>query len=133
MWNLEAYNNGWGLLWWKKWFSNYLESEISAFEEIIKIERKKPVNKNLSVKDFSSKIWNIRESEKIKIEINSKYLILKKLALQDDNINKTLINRMIKMHLNISEWINTLHKTCEISVKVCNEQKQWLWYCKKCD
>ena len=132
MWNLDAYNKNWEILWGKDWFLNSLQSQINGFEEIIKIERKKSVNRNLSVKDFDSKIWNIRESEKIKIEINSKYLILKKLAEQDDNTNKTLINRMIKMHLNISEWINTLNKSCEISVKVCREQKKWEWDCGQC-
>jgi hypothetical protein len=132
MWNLEAYNNGWGLLWWKEWFSDYLESEISAFEEIIKIERKKPVNKNLSVKDFNSKIWIIRETERIQIDINSIYSNLKNVALQKDISTETLINRMLKMHLSLSEGINILNKSCEISVKVCNSQKTWLWYCGQC-
>jgi hypothetical protein len=39
---------------------------------------------------------------------------------------------MVKMHLNISEWINIFNKTCEISVKVCNEQVKDKWDCGKC-
>lgn len=134
LWNLDAYNTNWTLLWWKQWFLNSIKDQINEFEETLKIEKSRMVKLWwISAKDFESKVWIVRESEKVKIDINSTYSKLKELSLQDDITNDTLANRMIKMHLNLSEAINRLNKTCKVSIKVCNSQKKWEWDCGKCN
>jgi hypothetical protein len=65
--------------------------------------KKEPSFRKISARDFNSKILSTKKTEKIKIEITSKYKLLKESAKKDDNISDTLVNRMVKMHLNISE------------------------------
>jgi hypothetical protein len=65
--------------------------------------KKEPSLRKISVRDFNSKVLNTEKTDRIKIEIISKYKLLKESAKKDDDISDTLVNRMVKMHLNISE------------------------------
>ncbi len=137
MWNLEAYNNSWTLLGWKYWFLNSIKEQINEFNETIKLDF---LTSNSdwwtkwykSTKDILDKIWKINEEEDVLISINSEYQKLKEISLNDDNSDDTLINRMINIHLRLTEWINIMNKSCEVSVKVCNSQKRWEWDCGQC-
>lgn len=135
MWNLDEYNKNWQIIAWEDWFINSLQSQIDEFEESLKLTENSDnfAEKWISSIDFQKKIWKFKDIERNKIEINSEYNRLKKISFKDDTENDILINRIIEMHLNISAWINTLNKTCEISVKICNQQKKWEWNCWKCD
>jgi hypothetical protein len=136
LWNLDYYNKNWNRKWLKDQYQSYINlvgDESREFNETIKgLQKQISENKWISAKDFESKLLSIRWTEQVKISINLLYGKLKESSLQDDNINETLINRMVKMHINISEWINTLNKTCKVSVRVCNSQKKGQWDCGKC-
>ncbi len=133
MGNLEAYNENWELLWAKQWFLDSIQEQINEFEKTLE-EQREAIAKKWWIKaaEFEKKVWVVKSAQQIKIDINSNYIKLKELSLKDDKANDTLTNRMIKMHLNLSEGINTLTKTCKISVKVCQSQKKGQWDCGKC-
>ena len=136
MWNLEAYNKNWSLLWWEEWFFNSLKKQADELDQVVK-ELEKKVDRSLdtyiSVKDFDSKTLIIKKTEDIKISINSIYAILKEASLENDETVWNLKGQMEKMHINLSQWINSLVDTCQISVKVCESQKKWLTPCWKCN
>lgn len=139
--NLDAYNNSedgeFPFLWWEQWFFNSLKIQIDEFEETL--EKKfpwykswEPTSNIVSVKNISNEITKLKEIKRTEIDINSQYNKLKSLALTEDTSNDIFINRMIDAHLSISEMINSLNKTCKISLKVCNSQKKWEWDCGEC-
>lgn len=51
------------------------------------------------------------------------------IAAQDTNSDK-LQGRIIQMHIDLSQAINTLDKTIPFAQKVCNDQDRWNWRCK---
>ena len=131
--NLDAYNKNWVLLEWEYWFLNSLREQIESFEETIKIDFPEYTTDIVkSSSEFAKKVVKIKNQEKHLITINSEYRSLKNIWIDDDISDNILIDRMIKMHLHISDMINTLNKTCPIAVKVCNSQKIWQWDCWQC-
>lgn len=132
LWNLEAYNNNWIILWWKYWFRNSLLEEIDWFQEVIDKEFKKKWATYISSNIISDNDINLNLTEDVSIHIDSIYGQLKNLTYYSNKEEDDLINRIIDIHLYLSDGINTLNKTCEISVKTCNEQKSWEWNCGQC-
>jgi len=137
MWNLEAYNNSWTwkitLLWWKKWFINSIQKQVDDFKETIDYQFKKENKEVIPFNYVSFKKENLKNDEEILNWVNSLYKQLKNLSLEDNNEEDILIDRIINMHLSLSESINTLNKTCKVSIKTCNEQKRWEWDCGQCN
>lgn len=137
MWNLDAYNNSWTwkitLLWWKKWFQNSIQKQVDDFKETIKYQFKKENKKVIPFDYVSFKKENLKNDEEILNWVNSLYKQLKNLSLEDNNEEDILIDRIINIHLSLSESINTLNKTCKVSIKTCNEQKSWEWDCGQCN
>ena len=136
MWNLEAYNKNGSILWWEEWFLNSLKKQADELNQVLE-EMNKKIDRSwktsISVKDFDSKTFVIKKTEDIKISINSIYGILKEASLENDETVWNLKGQMEKMHVNLSQWINSLVDTCQISVKVCESQKKWLTPCWKCN
>ena len=135
--NLDAYNKDWTILGWKYGALNSLKEQVTAFEEAIRIEFPEYEsgwvwNTNKSSKIIMDKIWKIKTQEKKILTINYEYSKLKEISFSDDKSDTILIDRMIDIHLSISDMVNTLNKTCEIAVKVCNSQKRWQWDCGQC-
>ena len=139
--NLEAYNNSksweFPFIQWKQWFFNSLQLQINEFEEAL--ENKFPWYKNwtaeskeIAAKDIPKEIRKLKTTQEIYIDINSQYNKLKWLTIIEDTNADQLLNRMIDVHISLSEMINTTNKTCAISVSVCNSQKRWEWDCGQC-
>ncbi len=121
----------------KQWFFDSIQLHINYFDEAI--EKKFPWYKkwnpsweNISTQDIESEINKLKKNQKKEINLNSQYSKLRSLSVKENTSNDILINKMINIHISISEMINTLNKTCEISVKVCNSQKRWQWDCGQC-
>ena len=132
--NNETYNSDWTLLSWDFWFLNSIKNQINAFDETIKSQFPDlSSDTHKATKEILNKIWKVRDEEKEILTINSEYLNLKNISLNDDISNDTYINRLINIHLSLSEIINTLNKTCEIALIVCNSQKKWEWDCWSCN
>jgi len=126
--NRVNFNISWS---WKD-FLNTLSTQVNTFKETVNKEYKEKKTKYLSVTDFSSKKENLKSTEEIIISINSRYGQLKEMALEKNEDDEILVNKVIKLHLNISESINILKKTCKIALKTCNQQKRWEWDCWTC-
>ena len=61
------------------------------------------------------------------------YSKLKSTWAQSEINWNNLETRIINIHTNLSDVINTLEKTCKISVEICNSQATWLWSCWDCN
>lgn len=113
----------------KKFMNEYqrIKQEFSAdFFENYKKE-KLPVNNFLKTQWNSTNIKNI---EKIIREIyteNSKFFAISESTW--DNLRSKLID----IHLELSNAINTLKNTCPLAVKICKEQDSWAWQCWDCN
>ena len=137
IWNLEAFNSSWTILWWKAWFFNSMQLQLNDFEEALEkkfpwYKKWNPQNNIIPTASIEKEITKLKNIKKTEINIFSDYEKLKNLALEENTNNDILLNRMIDMHLSISRMINILNKTCPIAVKVCNDQKRWLWDCGQC-
>lgn len=72
---------------------------------------------------------NITSASLIMQEIDSNYEKQVPFLSAQDTTSEKLFNRLITMHVDLSEAINILDKTIKISEKVCNDQDQWNWKC----
>lgn len=141
--SLDKYNNDW---WFKNnnFFTNSFESTKKKFQnEFQRIKQEvsadflenyaKKSKENLPVNTLTKVQWN---STKIKLveerireiyNANNTYFSNSEVAWL--NVN----SRLIKIHTELSNSINTLKETCKIAVKVCNEQDSWSWKCWDCN
>jgi dolichyl-phosphate-mannose--protein O-mannosyl transferase len=51
-------------------------------------------------------------------------------AQEQDISTQNFQSKIIEMHYNISQMVNSLDKTKEIAEKVCNSQATWEWNCE---
>lgn len=133
MWNLEAFNSSWVILWWKHGILNSMKMQIDEFQKTIDIEFKENNKKSIPISYLSTKSENLKNNEEILVSIRALYNESKTYSKVDNKTEDKLINRIIDMHISLSQSINTLNKTCDISVKTCNSQKAWQWDCWNCN
>lgn len=103
-------------------------------------------SENISQNFFSSKwnpsdkkeipvndIWKvddkISKSQDIKQKIDELYNLESPFAQQENISDENLMWRIIKIHFNIVQGINTLDKATPVAEKVCNMQDSWEWRC----
>lgn len=142
LWNLEKYNKNW---WYSK-ENNFISNTYRYLWEVIKEEVAKF---NINVIDKFNNMWGdektktitsiLSDWEKVKVNMNIANSVsqiynseLPYMELWDKN-SILIRTDIINMHNNLNNWINTLKKTCEISVKICNDQDSWNWLCWSCN
>lgn len=89
-------------------------------------------NKNIDIKYITKWITNSENTIRIKELIDSQYATLANPASESEYNISSLLSRMAKIHIEISNSIDTLNETCEDALKVCKEQAVWLGNCGTC-
>lgn len=138
---LDRYNIEW-------WFSENNNFIVNTFNNTrIKLEKKLKEFKEEVIWDFFEKKWeeninitNILDAQKnsintneIKESIDRVYLEMMSLEWISEMNTTNVRNRIINVHIDLSNSINTLELTCPKAVQVCNEQDHWRWNCWKCN
>lgn len=139
--NLEKYNIDW-------WFSknnNFISNTFrqisdefkNSFQELKDEtisdfwnnydEKNKNVINSLNAKDNSDL------AKKIKSRIDKIYIENKNYTALYESNNSELRNRLINIHIELSNSINILNETCKMAVKICNQQDSWNWDCWNCN
>lgn len=111
-----------------------LEKKLRKFkEEVIGDFFDKKNTETINVKNILDAQSNSTNTNDIKEKIDSVYLEMLNLEWMSEMNTSNLRNRIINVHIDISNSINTLELTCPKAVKVCNEQDYWRWNCWKCN
>jgi len=110
---------------------NFYKTLKKIFPELDNKEAKE-VDHQEPITKIDKEYESIITEHEIKMAINEEYIKLKDISMQEDIEDDTLIDRLINMHINLSQSINTAKKTCRISKKVCDSQLTWVWDCWTC-
>jgi len=137
---LDKYNS--------EWFSrdnNFIKNTFNNTR--LKLENKLKEFKDDVIWDFfDKKTWdnvNINETitaqknstntNEIKENIDSMYLELLNFEWSSELNTVNLRSKLINVHIDISNSINTLTKTCPKAVEICKQQDSWKWNCWECN
>lgn len=138
---LDKYNSEW-------WFSQNNNFIVNSFNNIKKTLDKafKKIraeviwdlfkgekNEIININDINKAKNNSTTTNSINIRISEMYEQQLKFSWISELNTTNLKSKIINLHLELSDSINTLNKTCEKSVKVCNEQDSGKWNCWKCN
>lgn len=111
----------------KDWFNE-------ATKNLFDSEDTKKINQEASV--WINKLLNSSEKVNITENIKKRLDVLNRSHLEYASIEsystKKLQADIIKMHNKIKHSSETLRNTCELAVKVCNDQWRWKWNCWSC-
>ncbi len=133
--NLDRYNNSWGFSLENNFITNtfnYIKksvtSQIIAFRDsVTQSFRKKETS--VSTQAFWKTNGELQTTKNIEETIRNLYQQELDYAQLQDNSTQNLQAKIIEIHYNISQSINTLDRTIKISEKVCNSQDKWEWIC----
>ena len=109
---------------WLEWWN---DRERELFENYAR------KSKDVSITEINKNLSNSIETTKTRQDIKEMYSKLKSTWAQSEINWNNLETRIINIHTNLSDVINTLEKTCKISVEICNSQATWLWSCWDCN
>lgn len=138
--SLEKYNSE-----WLSKDNNFIKNTFNNTR--VKLEKKLREFKNEVIWDFFEKKWwdsisinstivaqeNSTDTNKIKEDIDKQYLELLNLEADSETNTANLRSRILNVHFDLANSINTLDWICPNSVKVCNQQDSWKWDCWKCN
>ena len=142
--NLEEFNT------WKHWLKNNFitksfwqiydawvkiwDSFSQAIDWLLDEEDTQEINKNATM--GINKLLNADEKTEISNNIKKRLDVLYRSHIEYASIESystlKLQSDIIKMHNKISNSSDVLTKTCELAVKVCNDQWYWKWNCWSC-
>lgn len=142
--SLEKYNKEW---WFNKnnnFITNTFDSASQRFEnkfqelrdEVVKdfLENYDKKNREkLPIKDISKVQDNSDEIKDVKARIDNLYMKSLNYSSISEYDSDNLRSRLINTHIELSNSINTLIKTCKKAVKICNQQDYWNWDCWDCN
>lgn len=138
--SLEKYNSEWlskDNNFIKNTFNNTrvkLEKKLRAFKnEVIWDFFKKKTWDSISIESTISAQKNSTDTNKIKEDIDKQYLELLNLSADSETNTANLRSRILNVHFDLSNSINTLEWICPNSVNVCKQQDSWKWDCWKCN
>ena len=104
----------------KKWKDENIWNNIPKETKKVSIDKIQTINNILNKnKELQNNITNLYQSEI-------------PFATAWDITTETLRGKIINTHISIQKSIDTLEKTCILSVKVCKEQ-WWWWNCWSCN
>jgi len=102
---------------------------LDAFQESLFQTTKVSEDPSLATNELNDLQSKVKVSETIKAEIDELYSIQGPTNVVQNTNVRNLMAKMIQMHYNLVEAINTLTGTKKISEKVCNSQGQGLGQC----
>lgn len=143
--NLETFNKNWFYslennfiensfqqlknAWWNivNWF-------IEATQWLLTWEDTKNINNQAAIwiNELTTNINKINTSDSIKKRLANLYENHTKYALIESYSTEKIQADIIKMHSNITNSSEVLKATCELAVKVCNDQWNGKWNCWTC-
>lgn len=143
--NLEKYNKEW----WFSFDNNFLKNSFEQTKKKFKnefqrikeevsadfIENYSKISnwENLQINNLTKVQDNSNNIKNIEKKIREAYNKNLELFAMWENSWDNLRNRLINTHIEISNSIKILEKTCKISVKICNDQDSWNWDCWDCN
>lgn len=111
-----------------------LEKKLREFkEEVIWDFFTKNKNSDINVNTSISAQKNSTNTNKIKENIDKMYLELLNFEWISELSTANLRNKLINVHIDLSNSINTLEESCPKAVAICNQQNSWKWVCWKCN
>lgn len=142
--NLEEFNT------WKQGLNNNFmtKSFKQVFQAWVKIkdgfveattwlfdwENTQQINKDASV--WINKLLNVTQKEQITTNIQKRLDIVYRSHIEYASIESfstvKLQSDVIQMHEKMKNSSKVLRATCELAVKVCNDQWKWKWNCWSC-
>lgn len=134
--NLERYNQ-----WW--WYSlnnnfitnsfdhlkNSVTSQIVWFRDSIVQQFRNAGKKSVPSQHFSTNRDDLKITKWVEETIKELYNRELPYAQLIDTSTDNLQWKIIELHYNMAQSINSMNKTKKVSEKVCNSQAQWLWNC----
>lgn len=111
-----------------------LEKKLKEFkEEVIWDFFKKKNTENININNILDAQKNSINTNEIKETIDRAFLEMSNLEWISEMNTTNIRNRIINVHIDLSNSINTLELTCPKAVQVCNEQDYGNWNCWKCN
>ncbi|MDD3144538.1 MAG: hypothetical protein PHV23_00340 [Candidatus Gracilibacteria bacterium] len=111
-----------------------LEKKLRAFKnEVIGDFFKKKTGDSISIESTISAQKNSTDTNKIKEDIDKQYLELLNLSADSETNTANLRSRILNVHFDLSNSINTLEGICPNSVNVCKQQDSGKGDCGKCN
>ena len=138
-WNLEKYN-------WKSWVTwpEYLTRSFETIKQRVKeqvdefdnavlqstsSDSSSDSSDMISIKDFDNTIDKNSVSNDIWKNVAEVFEKSIPSASLQDTWSEKIMQKIIDMHISLSQAIDTLEKIAVLSRKVCNEQDSWNWNC----
>lgn len=124
-------NHLWASRWswisfWEKWTS-FSESVSQTYQYY---KENSSSSNNININDINKINNDVKKSIDIQKRISD--MFFRELAytkIQNTN-NKVLLERIVQLHITITNSSNTLYKTTPVAEKLCNTQSIWDWRCK---
>lgn len=138
--NLEEINSNW-LSTSNNFIKHAIESNKKRLKEKIRLWMdetyvdfyEKQKKENIAINEINSITDTSKLSISIKQNIDKLYEDQLPFAWVWNIDTENIRAKLIKTHLSLEDSINTLEKTCEYSVKVCNDQDKSKWNCWSCN
>lgn len=103
------------------------------FEELWKLPWRLKKASTTSITDTQRAKRNSIISTKIKENIDTLYITSEAQLALWETITSDYQNSLLNIHLDISDSIDILQKTCKKAVKICNKQDTWHGKCWSCN
>lgn len=115
---------------WVKIKDGFVEATTWLFDW----ENTQQINKEASV--WINKLLNVTQKEQITTNIQKRLDIVYRRHIEYASIESfstvKLQSLIIQMHQKVKSSWDILRKSCELAVRVCNEQWKWKWNCGSC-
>ena len=139
LWNSKRYNEDLGNRWDAIAYStdnNFLTNTFNAFVRNISTQINEfeeailqTHNRKMSIEKLTKTTNKISKQQDLWARIAELYQKELPFAQIQDNNTEALQTRIILMHYQIIQAVNTLEKTIPIARKICNTQDNWNWNC----
>lgn len=137
---LDKYNSEWfskNNNFIKNTFNNTrlkLENKLKDFKnDVIWDFFEKKQQENIDINSTIRAQENSTNTNLIKEKIDSMYLEMMNFEWNSELNTTNLRTKLINVHIDLSNSIKTLNKTCPKAVKICNQQDNWKWNCGECN
>lgn len=125
--NFGASRQSWTSFWERwSWFSEAIYQTYKKYQESFWVWNS---TQNIQINDINKINQEIIKSKDIEKRITDIYNIELPFAEHQDINNENLQSRIIELHIQLSQAINTLDKTTPTAEKLCNTQSVWQWKC----
>lgn len=108
---------------------NSITSQIEWFRDSIIDQFNAAGKKSVPTSKFSKNRDGLNTTKWVELTIKELYNRELPYAQLIDTSSDNLQGKIIELHYNMAQSINSMNKTKKVSEKVCNAQWQWLWDC----